>query len=143
MEQVEIKFKKLSDNAQLPKRNRPSDTGIDVFSAENTWIPARGSCNVETGLSFAYIPKEYWIRIESRSGLGFKHGVQAFPGIIDSSYRGSAAIKLQNHSDTDYEVKIGDRIAQLVLYKNYDVSVEFGEIESSDRGADGFGSSGR
>ena len=64
-------------------------------------------------------------------------------GIIDSGYRSNAGIKLYNLTDQDYEIKAGDRIAQFVVYRNYDVIVEEGEIQESDRGANGFGSSGR
>jgi dUTP pyrophosphatase len=106
-------------------------------------IPARGSAVVDVGLKFAYIPEGYWIRIEARSGLGFKFGVQPHGGIIDSEYRGPAGIKLYNLTDTDYQVKSGDRIAQFVIYKRYDAEVNWGEVEESSRGEKGFGSSGK
>jgi dUTP pyrophosphatase len=85
----------------------------------------------------------YWVKVEGRSGLGFKHGISPHPGIIDSGYRGNAGIKLYNNTNTDYHIKSGDRIAQFVVYKNYDVAVEEGDTVESDRGASGFGSSGK
>lgn len=138
-----LKFEKTHDQALLPTKNHESDTGYDVYSVEDKVIPARGSATVGVGLKFAYIPEGYWIRVEARSGLGFKHGVSPHPGIIDNAYRGDAGIKLYNFTDTPYEVKAGDRIAQFVIYMNIHMPVEWGQVQQSDRGEKGFGSSGR
>ena len=113
-----LKFEKTHDNAKLPVKNHESDTGYDVFSVEDKVIPAKGSAVVGVGLKFAYIPEGYWVKVESRSGLGFKHSILAHPGIIDSGYRGDAGVKLYNLSDVDYNIKAGDRIAQFVIYLN-------------------------
>ena len=141
--EVILKFKKTNPSAKLPTKNNESDTGFDVYCVEDKHIPARGSAVVDVGLDFAYISPGFWVKVEGRSGMGFKHGISPHPGIIDSGYRGNAGIKLYNNTDTDYEVKSGDRIAQFVVYKNYSVMVEEGDIIESDRGASGFGSSGK
>lgn len=141
--EVTLKFKKTNTNAKLPTKNNESDTGFDVYCVEDKVIPARGSAVVDVGLEFAFISPGYWVKVEGRSGLGFKHGISPHPGIIDSGYRGNAGIKLYNNTDNDYEVKSGDRIAQFVVYKNYNVAVEEGDTVESDRGASGFGSSGK
>jgi dUTP pyrophosphatase len=141
--EVTLKFKKINENAKLPTKNNESDTGFDVFCVEDKVIPARGSSVVDVGLEFAFITPGYWVKVEGRSGLGFKHGISPHPGIIDSGYRGNAGIKLYYNTATDYEVKSGDRIAQFVVYKNYNVVVEEGDTVESDRGASGFGSSGK
>lgn len=143
MSEVTLKFKKTNADAKLPTKNNQSDTGFDVYCVEDKTIPARDSSVVDVGLEFAYITPGYWVKVEGRSGLGFKHGISPHPGIIDSGYRGNAGIKLYNNTDVPYEVKAGDRIAQFVVYKNYEVAVEEGETEESDRGASGFGSSGK
>jgi deoxyuridine 5'-triphosphate nucleotidohydrolase len=143
MSEVTLKFKKTNANAKLPTKNNESDTGFDVYCVEDKKIPARGSAVVDVGLEFAYITPGYWVRVEGRSGMGFKHSVSPHPGIIDSGYRGNAGIKLYNNTDTEYEVWTGNRIAQFVVYKNYDVAVEEGDTVESDRGASGFGSSGK
>lgn len=143
MSKVTLRFKKTNPNATLPTKNNESDTGFDVYCVEDKFIPARGSDTVDVGLEFAYITPGYWVKVEGRSGLGFKHGISPHPGIIDNGYRGNAGIKLYNNTDIDYRVKAGDRIAQFVVYKNYDVTVEEGDTEESDRGASGFGSSGK
>ena len=138
-----LKFKRTHESAKLPTKNNESDTGFDVYSVESVTIPARGSAVVDVGLEFAYITPGYWVKVEGRSGMGFKHGIMPHPGIIDNGYRGDAGVKLYNLTDTDYEVKAGDRIAQFVVYRNFNVVIQEGEIESSDRGANGFGSSGK
>ena len=138
-----VKFKKTNDNAVIPSKNNESDTGLDVSSVEDKVIPARGSAVVDVGLKFAFIDLGFWVKVEGRSGLGFKHGIIPHPGIIDQGYRGDAGIKLYNNTDKDYEVKAGDRIAQFVVYRNYPVEVSEGEIIKSARGDKGFGSSGK
>ena len=138
-----VKFKKTNDNAVIPSKNNETDTGLDVTSVEDKIIPARGSAVVDVGLKFAFIDLGFWVKVEGRSGLGFKHGIIPHPGIIDQGYRGDAGIKLYNNTDKDYEVKAGDRIAQFVVYRNYPVEVSEGEIIKSARGDKGFGSSGK
>ena len=138
-----VRFKKTNDKAVIPSKNNESDTGLDVTSVEDKIIPARGSAVVDVGLKFAFIDLGFWVKVEGRSGLGFKHGIIPHPGIIDQGYRGDAGIKLYNNTDKDYEVKAGDRIAQFVVYRNYPVEVSEGEIIKSARGDKGFGSSGK
>ena len=138
-----MKFEQTHPDAKLPCKNHESDTGYDVYSVDEVIIPARGSVVINVGLKFAFIPEGYWVKVESRSGLGFKHGVSAHPGIIDNGYRGDAGIKLYNNTDVDYKVQKGDRIAQFVLYFNIHMPVEWGKVVESDRGEKGFGSSGK
>ena len=138
-----LRFKKTNDKAVLPQKNHADDTGLDVTSVEDVTIPARGSAVVDVGLKFAYIEPGFWVKVEGRSGLGFKHGIMPHPGIIDEGYRSDAGVKLYNLTDKDYEVKAGDRIAQFVVYKNHPVVVSEGEAVESERGEKGFGSSGR
>jgi len=140
-----LEFIKTHEDAVLPTKNHVNDTGYDVYSIESVCIPARGSNIVPVGLQFAYIPEGYWVRVESRSGLGFKHGIMAHPGIIDNGYRGDAGIKLYNLTKNDYTVSRGDRIAQFVLYPLIsNMAVGFAEVATqSDRGDKGFGSSGK
>jgi dUTP pyrophosphatase len=138
-----LKFEKVHELAKLPTKNHESDTGYDVYSVVDTIIPARGSAVVDVGLKFAHIPEGYWVKVESRSGLGFKHSIHAHPGIIDNGYRGDAGIKLYNNTDQDYSIKAGDRIAQFVIYMNIAMGVDWGKVEQTDRGDKGFGSSGK
>lgn len=162
-----VKFTKVSPNAKLPERNHGNmtamftdvsdennkkevqilgthDTGYDMFCSEETLIPAKSSAVVPVGLKLAYIESGYWIKIESRSGLGFKHGLMCHPGIIDNGYRGDMGVKIYNLSDKDYKFNIGDKVCQLIIYPLIDMIVlEAEETQSSHRGEKGFGSSGK
>lgn len=140
-----LSFIKTNNLAKLPSKNNESDSGYDVYCVETKIIPAMQSAIVDVGLKFANIPKGYWIKVESRSGLGFKYGIMAHPGIIDNGYRGDAGIKLYNLTNKDYTVNAGDRIAQFVLYPLApSFNVTFSDIATeSTRGESGFGSSGR
>lgn len=146
---VGLDFVKTHPNAVLPVRKHDNlatgDSGYDLTAVEDVTIPARSSALVPTGLTLASAPAGIWARIESRSGLAFKHNVHAFNGIIDNNYRGDLGVKLINHSDTDYQVNKGDRVAQLVLYPLV-VVIRTSFVDSvtpTDRGAEGFGSTGR
>ena len=138
-----LKFEKTHVDAILPVKNHDNDTGMDVTSIEDITVPARGSAVVGVGLKFAYIEPGFWIKVEGRSGLGFKHGIMPHSGIIDEGYRGDAGVKLYNLTDVDYNVEAGERIAQFVIYVNYPVEVSEGSVVDSDRGEKGFGSSGK
>jgi len=138
-----LKFEKVHELAKLPTKNHASDTGYDVYSIEDKIVPAHGSAVVNVGLKFADIPEGYWVKVESRSGLGFKHGIIAHPGIIDCGYRGDAGVKLYNLTEIPYQVKTGDRIAQFAIYFNIHMQVEWGTTQATERGDKGFGSSGK
>lgn len=140
---MKIKFKKISEYAKLPWKYNKTDTGFDVFSVEDILIPKGGSSIVETGIQVAHIDNGYWFLIMPRSGLGFMYGIQPHLGTIDQEYRGGLGVKLYNFSDKDYKVNKGDRIAQLVVYPLINAEIEWTEeIEETNRGANGFGSSG-
>lgn len=138
-----MKFLKTHPDACLPKKNHKDDAGWDLFAVEDTIIPGGSRCTVPVGLKLAYLEPGYWIKVCSRSGLSFKHGILAHPGVIDNGYRGDLGVLLYNHSKEDYHVKKGDRVAQITLHFNIDVNVDFGEIQETDRGEKGFGSSGK
>ena len=143
-----VLFYKTRPDAVLPERNHKEtltgDSGYDVTAVEDTVIPAKGAAVVPVGLKLAYLPPGFWIRIESRSGLQFKHGLQAFNGIIDNQYRGDMGIRILNHSDNDYTAKKGDRVAQLVIYPLIALNSGFAEqVQETQRGEKGFGSSGK
>jgi len=143
-----IKFLKTHTDAVLPKKNNPDsftgDSGYDMSAVVDTVIPARGSAVVPVGLTLADLAPGYWVRIESRSGLAFKHNITSFNGIIDNSYRGDLGVKLFNNSDKDYTVTKGDRVAQLVVYPLVSLEADWSDsVTETSRGANGFGSSGK
>ena len=146
MSNIQVKFKKTHDDAVLPAANNKEpgtgDTGYDLTAVEDMTIQVKSDAVVPVGLTLAFITPGYWLRIEPRSGLGFKHGVQPHLGVIDNGYRGDLAVKLYNFGQEIVKIKKGDRIAQLVVYELLQPSVEFTEnIDQSARGENGFGSS--
>jgi dUTP pyrophosphatase len=145
---IRVCFVKTHEDARLPERNNKEpltgDTGYDIYAVEDTEITAHSTATVPIGLDIGYITAGYWIRIESRSGLYFKHGITAFNGIIDTAYRGKLGASLVNNSDVSYLVRKGDRIAQLVVYKLIEIETCWAEYkDETSRGDKGFGSSGR
>lgn len=140
---IPIKFLKTHPDAVLPNRKRSSDTGYDLTGIEDVVIPARGSAVVPTGLTVAETPYGVWFLILPRSGMGFKHGIQPHLGVVDNPYRGDLGVKLYNFTDTNYQVKKGDRIAQIAYFPLISLEPEWtDEIKETDRGSKGFGSSG-
>lgn len=142
-----IKFKATHDDAVLPQANNSDpgtgDTGYDLVAVEDVLIPHCESGIVPVGLTLADITPGYWLKIEPRSGLGFKHSIQPHLGVIDNGYRGDLGVKLYNFDKKyDYQVQKGDKIAQLVVYKLIQPHCQWAlEVTDSKRGSKGFGSS--
>ena len=135
-------MKKLRNNAAVPKRGSEEAASYDIASAEDTVVPAKGKTVVKTGISVA-IPEGCYGRIAPRSGLAVKRFIDVGAGVIDADYRGEIGVVLFNHSDEDFVVKPGDRIAQLLLEKIETPTVkEAEELPDTKRGTDGFGSTG-
>ena len=128
-----------------PVYAKPGDAGADLRSTVATVVPAQSRLLVPTGVSIA-LPNGYVGLVHPRSGLAVKHGITVLntPGTIDAGYRGEIMVILYNSSDTDFEISVGDRIAQLLIQtveKAVFSSVE--KLPESERGETGFGSSGR
>lgn len=140
-----LKFKRIHPDAVLPAYAHPSDAGMDIRSVADMTVPARGRALVPTGL-VVLLPPLYEAQVRPRSGLALKFGVTVLntPGTIDSGYRGEIGVILANFGDADFIVKKGDKIAQLVIAPVTQPEVcEVSEIDETDRGAGGFGSTGR
>jgi len=144
IERPKMVFEKTHQNAQLPKKAHPTDVGWDIFAVEDQTIQPNSSAVVKTGLKLAFLEEGYWIKIESRSGMAFKHDVIAFQGVIDNSYRGEIGLKLFNFSSNPYNIKTGDRVAQIAInFSLVDFGVSWGKVVNTDRGSGGFGSTGK
>lgn len=145
-ERITVEVQKLNDTAKLPEYSHTSDAGADVFSAEDISIGAAETKIVKTGLKVA-IPIGYEIQIRPRSGLSAKTGLRVAnaPGTIDAGYRGEVGIIITNISTEPYEIKVGDKIAQMVIAPT--PMIKWKEVatisDDTDRGVGGFGSSGR
>lgn len=106
----------LTANAYLPTKRTPGSAGYDISSVEDKYIKPRGRELFRTGLSLELWPNTY-ARVASRSGLSLAHGIEVGAGVIDSDFRGEICVLLYNHSDIEYHVKDGDKIAQLIFEK--------------------------
>jgi len=140
---VEIKFKKLSEQACLPKRMSADAAGADVSAclSQELVIPAGDIMLVACGFAMA-IPKGYEAQIRPRSGLAIKFGIGVLnaPGTIDADYRGEVKVILANFGKKEFRVKNGDRIAQMVIAKLPQVSFEcVDQLDTTSRGSGGFG----
>ena len=164
-----LRVKRLVDSAVVPSMAHPGeDAGLDLYTPQEVVVPAmrdgvagsvkvplgiavdfpKTSVTVETFIDFAMapilkpMPINFHGEIGSRSGLGMK-GILAFPGVIDNGYKGEIVVKLFNLGPDDIVLKQGDRVAQMLVrpWPIYNV-VEVDQLEQSQRGAGGFGSSG-
>ncbi len=143
---VPIRVKRLPNSGGLPLPAYASDgaAGMDVVAAESLTLRPGQRAAVATGMAFA-IPAGWEIQVRPRSGLALKNGVTCLntPGTIDSDYRGEVKVILANLGDEYFEVKRGDRIAQLVPAQvQRAVLVEVDELDETRRGNGGFGSTG-
>ena len=140
-----LKVYRLSERATLPTRATNSAAGLDIFSAEDNIVPARSQVILSTDIQLE-IPDNCYGHLTSRSGLATKHSIHVGAGIIDSDYRGNLKLLLLNHSDSDYHICIGDRVAQLIIIKIERPTIievgESSELSETRRGCAGFGSSG-
>ncbi|KAG8947588.1 Deoxyuridine 5'-triphosphate nucleotidohydrolase [Tulasnella sp. 424] len=135
-------IKRLSDKATLPTRGSALAAGYDLYSAEEKVIPAKGKALVDTQISIA-VPVGTYGRVAPRSGLASKFMIDTGAGVIDADYRGIVFVLLFNHSDQDFKVQVGDRVAQLIIEKIETPDVlEVENLEETLRGAGGFGSTG-
>jgi dUTP pyrophosphatase len=133
---------KLSENAIMPTRAHPWDAGLDLYARNNRTIDGYGRATFDTGVHIE-IPEGCVGLIKSKSGLMVNHNLTA-DGTIDAHYTGSIRVKLFNHWAIPYEVKAGDKIAQLVIVPCLLPDLELvDELEETDRGACGFGSTGK
>ena len=156
MFKLDVKFKKIHDDAVIPEYSKPFDSGFDLRSIEDAEIvPGKITC-VHTGLSVELPdPKDthpfvFEMQIRPRSGIAAKYGITVVnsPGTIDCGYRGELMILLTSLRNDTYMIKIdkGDRIAQAVivpvLSSNVLNIIEVDELSKTIRGTDGFGSTG-
>jgi dUTP pyrophosphatase len=132
----------LDENAVMPTRGYATDAGLDLYARETQIVPAKESAIFDTGVHIE-LPQNTVGFLKSKSGLNTKHGITS-EGVIDVGYTGSIVVKLYNHSGYDYEVNKGDKISQLVILPILTTELELVEsLEETDRGNNGFGSTGK
>ena len=141
---IEIKYIPLREGAHIPQKAHEDDAGFDLYASEDFMLKAHGFGCVPTALSIE-LQDGYEAQVRPRSGLAAKYGVTVLnaPGTIDAGYRGEVKVILINHSEQDFEITAGMRIAQLVVSPVLPARfVEAISLSGSDRGEGGFGSSG-
>ena len=140
-----VEFKRLTPEARAPARAHEHDAGCDLFASEPCRIEPGGRASVGTGLAVA-VPEGHAGLVLPRSGLAARHGIALVnaPGLIDAGYRGELRVLLLNTDSSEpFEIRPGDRIAQLVIAPVAETEfVEASELSETARGTAGFGSSG-
>ncbi len=145
-ETMKVKIKKLHDEAIIPTRNNPTDSGLDLYALFDTLVDRTGTTSrVLTGIAFE-IPEGYEIQVRPRSGLSLKTGLRVAnsPGTVDRGYQGDCSVLLYSCDNQQYKINKGDRIGQAVFVPVMipELEVVFDFDEPSYRGDRGFGSSG-
>ena len=140
---MEIKIKKFSQDAQLPKYGKEGDAAMDLVSNESFILLPGKRYLFSTGIGME-IPNGFFGRVMDRSGMAAKQGITILGGVIDSNYRGEIKICLLNTSDMNQEIEKGDRIAQMAIIPVQTANLtEVNELSNSNRKETGFGASGR
>lgn len=144
---MELKFKRLVSDAFVPTRGSPMASGFDLYALANYTIGASGkTTQVKTGVAFQ-IPEGYEIQVRPRSGLSLKTGLRIAnsPGTVDQDYQGECSVLMYSADGKEYEIQRGERIAQAVLVPVVlPELIEVSEFDTqTDRGANGFGSTGK
>lgn len=142
---MKLQFKKLDEDAIIPEFKTVGSAGMDICSINDVSLTPGQFIIVKTGLACAIEPG-YEVQVRPRSGMACKHGITVIntPGTIDSDYRGEIGVGLINLSQGQFDIKKGDRIAQLVVNKIEQPTIEIvDELDETERGAGGFGSTGK
>jgi deoxyuridine 5'-triphosphate nucleotidohydrolase len=127
----------------VPSYSHPDDAGADLKAFEPIIIPAKGKALVSTGL-FMELPEGHVGLIWPRSGLAVKHSIDCGAGVIDANYRGEIKVLLFNHSNENFIIERGDRIAQLLVQKIESINfLAVDSLDETDRNEGGFGSTGK
>lgn len=135
---------KLDPDAFVPTRAHDTDAGLDLYCpvGEGQIVSAKEYVIIDTGVHVELPPNTVGM-IKSKSGLNIKHGLVS-EGVIDEGYTGSIKVKLYNHHGYDYEIHVGDKISQLVILPVIIPELELvDELAPTERGDNGFGSSGK
>jgi dUTP pyrophosphatase len=139
---MKIKIKKVNPLAKIPRYAHPTDAGMDLFSVKDLTVGPGETVICPTGISLA-IPEGYVGLIWDKSGLAGKNEIKTMGGVIDSGYRGEVGIILKNLSKQEHKINVGDKIAQMLIQKVvHPELVEVDNLEETERGTGGFGSTG-
>lgn len=143
-----LKIKKVRENGKVPQRATSGSAGLDLCAATDSPITLKcgETAIIPTGIAIALPSENYGAFVFARSGLAVKHGIGLLNsvGVIDSDYRGEIMVGVINQIEEEYTIQPGERIAQLVVMPvSVMPAVEAESLDETDRGAGGFGSTGR
>lgn len=139
---MKILAKKLHPEAKIPSFAYPGDAGMDLYSVTDLVLKPGERASVPTGIALA-LPEGYVALVWDKGGVSHKFGVKVLGGVIDSGYRGEYLIGLVNLGHEDFEIKVGQKIAQLLIQKVEHPDIEeVTELNDTSRGAGRFGSTG-
>ena len=139
---MELLIQKSDLLATIPTRSTPGSAGLDLYSTHSVVIPPHSRGIIQTGIR-VQIPDGYYGRIAPRSGLAFVYGLQILGGVCDSDYRGDIIVMVYNGGGHNLEIEAKHKIAQLILEKIAVPKIkEVDKLNSTERGVNGFGSSG-
>lgn len=139
-----FRVSKLYEHASIPRRGYNGDAGYDVSAREDVTIEPHSWKLVPTGIAIQ-VPQDCYVRVAPRSGLSCR-GVMVGAGVVDSNYRGEIKVLLFNMNKDTLNIKLGDRVAQLIFERIYTPVLEevsYEELTASERGEGGFGSTGQ
>ena len=140
--QPECKVQLLHHNASVPTRGTESAAGYDLYNPADTFIPAKSQLLIPIGIAMA-IPDGWVGQINPRSSVASKRNLRIGARVIDSDYRGEIKVIIANLGDEDFIINRGDRIAQIIVAPvQRGTLVEVSELDSTQRGVGGFGSTG-
>lgn len=132
----------LEEGAYLPEKAYRADAGYDLRTPNRVVLRRHDSISIDTGVHID-IPNGWYGKLESKSGLNVKHDIVCLGGTIDSGYTGSIVVKLYNLGDEDHVFERGNKIVQIIFMRCGNFSIDqVNNLEETDRGNDGFGSTG-
>jgi dUTP pyrophosphatase len=140
---MQLKIKRLNEDAILPKYTYDTDACFDLYSNDHYEIPPNGRFQIATGIAMQ-IPDNHVGFIWDKSGLSHKNGLKTLGGVIDSGYRGEIKVGIINLGHEVYKIEKGDRVAQMIIQQKIPIEiVESEELDETERGESAFGSSGK
>ncbi len=139
---MELKVKKIKEDAKLPTKGHPGDAGLDFYTIDTVVFPPHGQMRVHTGVAME-IPDGHVGLIWDKSGISFNMGLKVMGGVIDASYRGEIIMSLLNTTDKEVVLEKGHKIAQMLIQKFEDCDiVEVSDLSETVRGEGREGSTG-
>ncbi|OGD67288.1 deoxyuridine 5'-triphosphate nucleotidohydrolase [Candidatus Campbellbacteria bacterium RIFOXYC2_FULL_35_25] len=139
---MKIKIQKISEDAVVPNYAKAGDAGFDIYSSVDEAITPGEMKRISAGIKME-IPDGYVGLVWDKSGVAFNNGVKTMAGVIDSGYRGEILIVLKNLSEKTFEIKKGQKIAQMLIQKIESPEIEVADsLGETERGDGGFGSTG-